>query len=62
VTPLGCWVFAAGTGALVVLIRQFSGLPEGVMYAILVMNGLTPLIDRVTQPRTYGTRRFRHGT
>ncbi|MDH4038364.1 MAG: RnfABCDGE type electron transport complex subunit D [Candidatus Krumholzibacteria bacterium] len=61
VTPLGMWVFGAGTGALVVVIRQFSGLPEGVMYAILLMNGLTPLIDRVTQPRTYGTRRHAHG-
>jgi len=57
VTPLGAWVFAAATGALIVVIRQFSGLPEGVMYAILIMNGMTPLIDRVTQPRTYGTRR-----
>jgi electron transport complex protein RnfD len=62
VTPLGTWVFGAATGALIVVIRQFSGLPEGVMYAILIMNGLTPLIDRVTQPRTYGTRRLRHGT
>jgi electron transport complex protein RnfD len=61
VTPLGAWVFAFCTGALVVLIRQFSGLPEGVMYAVLLMNGLTPLIDRVTQPRTYGTRRHAHG-
>ncbi len=61
VTPRGCWLFAAGVGVLVVLIRQFSGLPEGVMYAILLMNGLTPLIDRVTQPRTYGTRRHAHG-
>jgi electron transport complex protein RnfD len=62
VTPLGMWVFGAGTGALIVVIRQFSGLPEGVMYAILLMNGLTPLIDRVTQPRTYGTRRHAHGS
>ncbi|HEX5133199.1 MAG TPA: RnfABCDGE type electron transport complex subunit D [Candidatus Krumholzibacteria bacterium] len=57
VTPRGAWLFAAGTGALVVIIRQFSGLPEGVMYSILLMNGFTPLIDRVTQPRTYGTKR-----
>jgi electron transport complex protein RnfD len=61
VTPKGCWIFAAGVGVLVVLIREFSGLPEGVMYSILLMNGMTPLIDRVTQPRTYGTgRRSRH--
>ena len=56
VTPRGCWLFAAGIGVLVVLIRQFSGLPEGVMYSILLMNAVTPLIDRVTQPRVYGTR------
>jgi len=57
VTPLGCWVFGAGTGILVLLIRQFGGLPEGVMYSILLMNAITPLIDRVTQPRVYGTSR-----
>lgn len=60
VTPRGCWIFAAGVGALVILIRQFSGLPEGVMYSILLMNGITPLIDRWTQPRTYGTGRRSH--
>jgi len=62
VTPRGAWIFAAGCGALVVVIRLFSGLPEGVMYAILLMNGFTPLIDRFTQPRTYGTgRRQKNG-
>jgi electron transport complex protein RnfD len=62
VSPRGAWLFAAGCGALVVVFRLFSGLPEGVMYAILLMNGFTPLIDRVTQPRTYGTgRRTKHG-
>ncbi len=54
VTPAGCWVFATGIGILVVVIRQFGGLTEGVMYAILFMNAFTPLIDRFTQPRTYG--------
>ena len=55
VTPLGSWIFAFGIGILVVLIREFGGLTEGVMYSILFMNALTPLIDRFTQPRTYGT-------
>ena len=55
VTPRGCWVFAIGTGVLVIVIRQFGGLPEGVMYAILLMNAATPLIDRFTQPTLYGT-------
>ncbi len=56
VTPRGCWVFAIGVGLLVVVIRQFGGLPEGVMYAILLMNAATPLIDRYTQPVIYGSR------
>ena len=54
VTPRGAWIFAVGVGVLVVTIRQFGGLPEGVMYSILLMNAFTPLIDRVTQPRIYG--------
>jgi electron transport complex protein RnfD len=57
-TSMGCWIFAAGVGALVIAIREFSGLPEGVMYSILLMNALTPLIDRISQPRTYGTQRL----
>jgi electron transport complex protein RnfD len=54
VTPRGSWIFAAGLGILVVAIREFGGLAEGVMYSILFMNACTPLIDRFTQPRTYG--------
>ncbi len=53
-TQRGCWIFGIGIGILVVLIRQFGGLPEGVMYAILFMNACTPLINRMTQPRTFG--------
>lgn len=54
-TIKGCWIFGAGIGFLVVLIRIFGGLPEGVMYAILLMNSVTPLINRVTRYRIYGT-------
>ncbi len=55
-TIKGIWIFGFGIGSLVVLIRIFGGLPEGVMYAILLMNGLTPLINRVTRYRVYGTK------
>jgi electron transport complex protein RnfD len=55
VTNLGAWVFGVGIGVLVVVIRVWGGLPEGVMYAILLMNALVPLIGRVTQPRVFGT-------
>ncbi|HET9002464.1 MAG TPA: RnfABCDGE type electron transport complex subunit D [Gemmatimonadaceae bacterium] len=56
ITNLGKWVFGAGIGVLVVVIRIWGGLPEGVMYAILFMNALTPFINRATQPRVFGTR------
>ena len=54
ITPRGMWIFGLGVGVLVVLIRIFGGLPEGVMYAILLMNAGTPLINRMTQPRRFG--------
>jgi electron transport complex protein RnfD len=54
VTPRGAWIFGIGVGLLVMLIRVFGGLPEGVMYAILLMNAATPLIDRYTQPTVFG--------
>lgn len=54
ISPKGAWVYGFGVGILVVLIRLFGGLPEGVMYAILLMNAVSPLIDRYTQPRPFG--------
>jgi Na+-translocating ferredoxin:NAD+ oxidoreductase subunit D len=54
ITPKGAWIFGLGVGVLVVLIRLFGGLPEGVMYAVLLMNAVTPLINRATQPRPFG--------
>jgi electron transport complex protein RnfD len=55
VTNLGCWIFGIGIGVLVVIIRIWGGLPEGVMYAILLMNALVPFINRATQPRKFGS-------
>jgi electron transport complex protein RnfD len=56
VTSRGCWIFGTGIGALVVIIRNWGGLPEGVMYAILLMNAMVPYINQWTQPRVFGTR------
>jgi len=56
VTKMGRWVFGVGAGALVVLIRLKAGAPEGVMFAILLMNSATPLINRYTRPRQLGDR------
>ncbi|MGY6554849.1 MAG: RnfABCDGE type electron transport complex subunit D [Wenzhouxiangella sp.] len=50
-TRRGAWVYGLAIGALVVVIRQFSGQPEGVMYALLLGSALTPHIDRWTRPK-----------
>ncbi len=59
-TPSG-WkgqlIFGIGCGLITALIRQFGSMPEGVSYSILLMNILTPYINRFTAPRPFGTRR-----
>ena len=54
VTPKGKWIFGMGTGSLIMVIRLFSGYPEGVMFAVLLMNAMTPLINRWTIPKPTG--------
>ena len=54
ITGRGKLIFGAGCGALTVLIRYFGGYPEGVSFAILIMNSLVYYIDRVTVPRVFG--------
>jgi len=56
ITNSGCFIYGALIGALVVIIRNWGGLPEGVMYAILFCNALSPHIDRLLQPRVFGSR------
>jgi len=56
VTHRGALIFGIGIGVLVVAIRVWGGLAEGVMYAILLMNATVPAINRATQPRVFGTR------
>ncbi|MGC9453941.1 MAG: RnfABCDGE type electron transport complex subunit D [Phycisphaerae bacterium] len=53
-TPKGRFIFGLGIGTLVMLLRVFSGYPEGVMFAVLLMNSVTPLINRWTIPRPVG--------
>ena len=54
VTGVGMVVFGVGCGLITVLIRLFGGYPEGVSFAILLMNAATPLIDRYTRPKKFG--------
>jgi len=53
-TPRGKWIFGAGIGVLVMLMRNLSGYPEGVMFSVLLMNAAVPLINRSTIPRPVG--------
>jgi len=53
-TPKGKFIFGLGTGLLIMVLRLFSGYPEGVMFAVLFMNALTPLINRWTIPKPFG--------
>jgi electron transport complex protein RnfD len=54
-TAKGQIIFGFGCGLLTAIIRIWGGYPEGVSYAILMMNAATPIIDRYTKPRIYGS-------
>ncbi len=53
-TRRGRWVFGIGCGVITAVIRLWGGYPEGVSFAILLMNACVPLIDRFTRPRKFG--------
>jgi len=53
-TPRGKLYFAAGVAILTYVIRVYGGYPDGVAFAVLIMNMCVPLIDAVTQPRVFG--------
>jgi electron transport complex protein RnfD len=57
INKAGKIVFAVGCGLLTVLIRVFGSLPEGVSFAIVIMNILVPLIERATRPLPFGEKR-----
>ncbi len=53
-TPRGRWIYGAGIGALVYIIRNWGGYPDGIAFAVVLMNIAAPLIDYYTQPKVYG--------
>ena len=62
-SPITFWgkvVYAIGCGVFTMLIRVFGSLTEGVSYAIILMNILTPLIERFTKPVPFGKERGKH--
>jgi len=57
ITPGGKLIFGVGCGVVTVVIRLFGAYPEGVSFAILLMNAFTPLIDRYVKPTVFGARK-----
>lgn len=55
-THVGSVIFGVGAGILIVIIRLFGGFPEGVMYSILLMNAITPLLNRSINNRVFGAK------
>ena len=53
-TDKGKIIFAIGCGILTFVIREYSSYPEGVSFAILIMNAFVPLIDKIYIPKVYG--------
>ncbi|MGR9107206.1 MAG: RnfABCDGE type electron transport complex subunit D, partial [Gammaproteobacteria bacterium] len=54
VSSRGQLVFGAGCGLLVYIIRTWAAFPEGMGFAVMLMNACTPLIDHYLKPRIYG--------
>ncbi|OFX25404.1 MAG: Na+-transporting NADH:ubiquinone oxidoreductase subunit D [Bacteroidetes bacterium GWA2_31_9b] len=59
-TPKGMWIFGIGIGVITVLIRVFGAYPEGVSFAILIMNAFVPLINTYVKPKRFGEE-INHG-
>ena len=55
ITALGSVIYGILIGVLITVIRLWGGMPEGVMYAILLANAVSPHIDNLVRPRVYGT-------
>jgi electron transport complex protein RnfD len=58
ITRTGRIIFGVGAGILTILIRFYGSLPEGVCYAILLMNAVTPIIDMYIQPKPFGLKKI----
>jgi electron transport complex protein RnfD len=53
-TPIGQIIFGVGIGLITCIIRIFGAYPEGVSFAILIMNAFVPLIDKYVKPKRFG--------
>ena len=61
ITKWGKVIYAIGCGALTILLRKYSNMPEGASFSILLMNILTPLIEMATTPKVFGKNKKAKG-
>ena len=61
VTPVGRIIFGFGCGVITVAIRYLGAYPEGVSFAIMIMNMLVWYIDKATTPKPFGTKKQKEG-
>ncbi|NHB67147.1 RnfABCDGE type electron transport complex subunit D [Perlabentimonas gracilis] len=59
--PKGMWIFGIGIGVITVVIRVWGAYPEGISFAILIMNAFVPLINRYLKPSRFGEEVKRNG-
>lgn len=57
ITTKGKWIFGIGCGILTFVIREFASMPEGCSFSILLMNLLTPYIDKLTMTKPLGAKK-----
>ena len=53
-TPKGQIIYGVGIGVITIMIRMFGAYPEGISFAILIMNAVTPLINTYVKPKRFG--------
>ena len=53
-TPRGMAVYGIGIGVITILIRVWGAYPEGMSFAILIMNAVVPLINKYIKPKRFG--------
>jgi len=57
-TPRGRWIYGIGIGILVFVIRVWGGYPDGIAFAVVLMNMAVPIIDYYTLPKVYGDQGY----
>jgi electron transport complex protein RnfD len=56
-TPWGQIIYGIGIGLIVVIIRTWGSYPEGMSFAILIMNAATPLLNMYIHPKRFGEKK-----